>query len=130
MVVDTSALLAILFGEGDEDLYLDAIGGVAACRLSTVSYVELNMVAMSRPVAGREVVARFLLDLQVEVVPVDLDQAELAVVAFERFGKGRHHAGLNFGDCFAYALARSLHAPLLFKGDDFGHTDVTPVLSG
>ncbi len=95
------------------------------CRLP--SYVELAIVSLSRGVRGRFELEATLADAAIEIVPVTLDQARLAAGAYERYGKGRHAAALNFGDCFAYALAKVRGEPLLFKGTDFGRTDVLRV---
>jgi ribonuclease VapC len=128
IAVDTSALLAILFGEPDDALYLDAIGAASEVALSAASLVELALVGASRAKLGRSLVFTFVADLEIVVVALDFAQAQLAADGFARFGKGRDRAGLNYGDCFSYALAKSLNAPLLFKGHDFSHTDVTPVI--
>jgi ribonuclease VapC len=124
IVVDTSALLAVLFGESDDALYLEAIGLATHVALSAASFVELALVGAARAELGRDLVITFVADLKIDVVPLDFAQAQLAAEGFVRFGKGRHRAGLNYGDCFSYALAKSLNAPLLFKGDDFLRTDV------
>lgn len=124
MVVDTSALVAILLQEQDAQVYADAIAGAASSLLSAASYVELAIVALSRGARGRAELEATLLDVGMEIVAVTPDQARLAADAYERYGKGRHRAALNFGDCFAYALAKSRKRPLLFKGTDFTHTDV------
>jgi ribonuclease VapC len=127
MVVDTSALIAILLQEEDARTYADAIAAAATAALSAASYVELAIVSLSRGVRGRAELDATLADGAIEIVPVTLDQARIAAGAYERYGKGRHPAALNFGDCFAYALAQSRGEPLLFKGTDFGLTDVSSV---
>lgn len=128
--VDTSALAAIILGEPDAERHLDAMLHAAAdLSTSAVSRVEVAIVVEARqgPAAAEDL--RVLLDrLTVETVPVDAEQTTLAVAAWRRFGKGRNPAGLNVGDCFSYALARSLEAPLLFKGADFEQTDIRSVL--
>lgn len=124
MVVDTSALVAILLQEEDAQTYSDAIAGAATAALSAASYVELVIVSLSRGARGRAELEMTLAEAAIEIAPVTLDQARLAAGAYERYGKGRHPAGLNFGDCFAYALAKSRGEPLLFKGSDFALTDV------
>jgi ribonuclease VapC len=96
--------------------------------MSAASYVELMIIALSRALAGRAEVEEMLKDAQIELVPVSIDHARFAVAAFDRFGKGRHAAKLNFGDCFAYALAKERGEPLLFKGEDFARTDLVPAL--
>jgi ribonuclease VapC len=124
MIVDTSALLAILFGEEDARPLAEAIGRAAAKRLSAASYVELAMVALSRRGTTLGEVDAQLAAWGIEVVAVTPSEARLAAHAFARYGRGRHPARLNFGDCFAYALAKERGEPLLFKGDDFARTDV------
>lgn len=127
MVVDTSALIAILLQEEDAQTYADAIAAAATAALSAAPYVELAIVSLSRGVRGRAELESTLADAAIDIVPVTLDQARLAAGAYERYGKGRHAAALNFGDCFAYALAKSRGEPLLFKGTDFRLTDVSRV---
>ena len=124
MVVDTSALVAILLAEQDAGTYADAIAGAESPAMSAASYVELTIVALSRGTRGRAELEAMLIDAQIEIVPVTLDQAHVAADAYEWYGRGRHRAALNFGDCFAYALAKSRNEPLLFKGGDFALTDV------
>lgn len=127
MVVDTSALLAILQGEPERRAFIDAMQDADACRLSTATLVETAIVIEARYGAeGARDLDVFLKRAGVELVPVDVEQAEIARRGFSRFGRGRHRASLNFGDCVAYALAISLGESLLFKGDDFRHTDVQP----
>ncbi len=97
--------------------------------MSAVNRVELSLVIEGRKRdAGRIDIERLLREIPIEVAPVTAGQAELAIDAFRRFGKGRHRAALNIGDCFAYALAKSTGEPLLFKGRDFMHTDINPAL--
>jgi ribonuclease VapC len=125
MVADTSALVAILLGEPTADRLTAALGGARPLRCSAVSLVEASMVMQGRlGERGERELDLLIARLRVEIVPVTVEQAELARSAFRRFGKGRHPAGLNFGDCFSYALARALGEPLLFVGNDFSQTDV------
>jgi ribonuclease VapC len=124
MVVDTSVLIAILLQEEDAQIYADAIARAGTAALSAASYVELAIVSLSRGVRGRAELEATLADAGIEIIAVTLDQVRIAVGAYERYGKGRHAASLNFGDCFAYALAKSRGEPLLFKGGDFTLTDV------
>lgn len=125
MVIDTSALFAILFGEPERRVFLEAIDGGDVRLLSAASFVEASIVLEARfGPEGVHAFDRLLQRAGIEVVPVDVAQAREARRAFGRFGKGRDVAGLNHGDCFAYALAVVLAEPLLFKGDDFVHTDV------
>jgi ribonuclease VapC len=126
MVLDTSALLAILQDEPERRAFNEAIEAAESLSLSVASLVEVSIVIEARYGAeGVRHLDRLLDRAAVRVVPVDLEQGQLARQAFSRFGKGRHAAGLNFGDCFAYALAQALAEPLLCKGDDFSRTDVT-----
>ena len=129
MVIDTSALIAILLQEPDAVRVDEAIEAGSPLLLSAASLFEASMVIESRKgeAGGRE------LDLLIyrsgiEVVAVDQDQAETARQAWRRFGKGRHPAALNYGDCFSYALAKSRRLPLLFRGNDFVRTDIEAVL--
>ena len=125
MIVDTSAVLAILFDEPDADRYARAIAEAPRCRMSVAGFLEVAIVLESRagPDAAHEL-DRFLERASIELAPVTADHAQTARRAWRRFGKGNHPAGLNFGDCFAYALAEATGQPLLFKGGDFGRTDV------
>jgi ribonuclease VapC len=122
MILDTSALVAVLRREPDKDRLIDRLLAAADVRISAGTLIETRIVA-ERDGGGQELLELTEL-LGVEVVAVDARQGELASEGFRRFGKGRHAAGLNFGDLFAYALARALDEPLLFKGDDFAQTDV------
>jgi ribonuclease VapC len=127
MVIDTSALAAILGDEPERRAFIEAIEGADARLISAASFVEISIVLEARH--GTEGVRALDLFLErggIGVTPVDEEQAREARRAFSRFGKGRHPAGLNFGDCFAYALAIIAGEPLLFKGDDFAKTDVEP----
>jgi ribonuclease VapC len=129
MVIDTSALLAILQDEPERRAFNEAIEAADARRLSVVSFVEVSIVIDTRfGAAGQRDLDLFLERAGVELVPVDAEQARVARHAYSRFGRGRHAAGLNFGDCFSYALARVLGEPLLFKGDDFSKTDAMAAL--
>ena len=129
MVVDTSALLAIFLAEPERRQFLDAITRGGTRCISAANVLETGIVLEARrgEAAGREF-DLFLHHAKLEVVPVDSDQTEIARVAWRKYGKGRHPAGLNFGDCFAYALAKVLDQPILFKGDDFTHTDISPAI--
>lgn len=124
IAVDASALVAVVLGEPDAEQFLEALQADTT-RLSVVSAAEARIVVESRqgPDAARDM--QLLIDAVIdEVVAVDEIHAAAAVAAWRRFGKGRHPAGLNFGDCFAYALASLDGIPLLFKGDDFTQTDL------
>ena len=125
MVIDTSALVAILLDEPERRAFNEKIEADPRRLVSAVTFVETALVIETRAgeAGGREL-DLFLHRANVETVAVDADQAEIARRAFRRYGRGRHPAGLNFGDCFAYALVKTTGEPLLFKGDDFGRTDV------
>lgn len=126
MVLDTSAVLAILQDEPERRSFNEAIEAADSRSLSVASLVETSIVVEARYGAGGVRQLDRLLDRAgVSIVPVDAEQGKVARQAFSRFGKGRHAAGLNFGDCFSYALAQVLGEPLLYKGDDFSRTDVT-----
>ncbi|MFM7452770.1 MAG: type II toxin-antitoxin system VapC family toxin [Cyanobium sp.] len=125
MVIDSSAVLAILQDEPERSAFNALIAAADTRLLSAASLVELSIVLEARFGAdGQGDLDLFLSTAEIEIVAVDRDQAELARGAFSRYGKGRHRAGLNFGDCFAYALAKRAGAPLLFKGNNFTHTDL------
>ena len=131
LVVDTSAVVALLKSEPGWEALASRLHAAASRLLSVAGWVELSLVVAGRhgDAATLAFLDRFLQTAAIERRPVDEPQARLAREAFLRFGKGRHPAGLNFGDCFAYALARTLDAPLLFVGDDFARTDVRPALA-
>jgi ribonuclease VapC len=125
VIVDTSALVAILGAEPEARMFSEALESADIARISVVSRVELTIVLerFGDPAIARRV-DLFLRDLGIVEEPVSLQQGMLAREAFYDYGKGRHPAGLNFGDCFSYALAKALDEPLLFKGTDFSLTDV------
>lgn len=127
MIVDTSALIAIAFDEPEKTDFAQRIFTAEVARISVVSRLELAIVLERR---GDSEIARhaelFLRNVGVVEEPVTVEQGFLARNAFYDFGKGRHPAGLNFGDCFAYALAKAMNEPLLFKGEDFSKTDIRP----
>ncbi|EQD53467.1 MAG: type II toxin-antitoxin system VapC family toxin [Candidatus Dormibacteria bacterium] len=127
MVLDTSALAAVLFDEPERDEFIRKIAAAPRRLISSATLLESSIVVESRrgEVAGREL-DLFLHRAKVQTVAVDEEQAELARAAWRRYGKGRHPAGMNFGDLFAYALARASGEDLLFKGDDFTKTDIAP----
>lgn len=127
MVIDTSALLAILQDEPERRAFNEAIQDAPARSISVASFVEVSLVMESRHGAeGVRDLDDFLDRAGIAQAAVDVEQGKIARRAFQRFVKGRHAAGLNFGDCFAYALATVRREPLLFKGNDFARTDVTP----
>lgn len=125
MILDSSAIVAILRAEEDASTYAQAVSSASRCRVSAVNYVEAAAVidGSKDPVASRRFDDFFRVS-RVVVETVTPNQAEIARQAYRDFGKGRHKAGLNFGDCFAYALAKEMDEPLLFKGGDFRHTDI------
>lgn len=127
MVIDTSALLAILQDEPERRAFNEAIQAAPSRIISVANFVEISIVIEARHGAeGVRDLDDFLDRAGVAQVAVDVEQGKVARRAFQRFGKGRHPAGLNYGDCFAYALATVRGEPLLFKGNDFSQTDVTP----
>jgi ribonuclease VapC len=130
MIVDTSALLAIFLAEPERKRFLDAITKAETRCISAVNVLETGIVLEARrgEAAGREF-DLFLHQAQFEVVPTDSEQVEIARVAWRKYGRGRHPAGLNFGDCFAYALAKVMDEPILFKGDDFAQTDLASAIT-
>ena len=130
MIVDTSALVAILRGEADAELFIDALAAEADPRVSAAMLVETAAVvdANRDPVLSRRL-DELLEASGVQVEPLTEEHARIARQAYRDFGKGSGHAaGLNLGDCFAYALAAATGEPLLFKGNDFSETDLTPAL--
>jgi ribonuclease VapC len=131
LVVDTSAAVAVILGEpGSEELAARLEESLTRLMPAAIR-VELGIVIEARlwP-AGQDVVDRFLRDAKIDIVPVDADLAARAMSGWRRYGKGRHPAGLNFGDCFTYALAERTGHPVLCTGDDFAATDVTVVRPG
>ncbi|CAN5293398.1 type II toxin-antitoxin system VapC family toxin [soil metagenome] len=130
IVVDSSAMIAILQGEPERASIIDRLDNVGEALCSAVSFVETFMVASQRlPDFNLDQHRGFLTQFGILSRAVDEEQSILAAEAFLRFGKGHHRARLNMGDCFSYALAKSLNAPLLYKGDDFSHTDIVSALS-
>ena len=140
MIVDTSAVIAILTAEDDAATYARAIADASVRRLSAASYLECGIVLDNQrdPVISRSLdellaEAEFVIELlaAADAVIIEFGQGHwrAAVSAWGRFGKGRHPAGLNFGDCLSYALALDTREPLLWKGDDFGHTGIASALT-
>jgi ribonuclease VapC len=128
LIIDTSALIAIFRLEPEADSFLKAIVRAGARAISALSVLEASMVMSGGATAFAvfEPLDEFLLEGGIEIAAFDAGQAKLAREGFQRFGKGRHKAALNLGDCASYALAKSRSAPLLYKGDDFARTDITP----
>ena len=130
MIVDSSAIVAILFNEPDAAVFAAAIAEAENCRISAVNYVEAAVVVESQSAFGGRQFDALMRRAGITVEPVTEEQALIARQAYADFGKGRHPAGLNFGDCFSYALAKAAREPLLFKGNDFSKTDIEAVLRG
>jgi ribonuclease VapC len=130
VIIDTSAIMAILRDEPDAPQLGEALTQAASVSISAATLVEACMVTEGRagpPVRDR--LERLLAAGRVEVVPFTAEHAAVAADGWRRFGKGRHPAALNLGDCFAYALAKARGEPLLFKGDDFSKTDIKAALA-
>lgn len=130
IVVDTSVVVAVLLGEDDAELFAsvlaDHVGDIA---ISAATLVEMRIVARAKQGAAAVAdLSALLATVEASIVPLDVDQADIASAAWARFGRGHHPAALNFGDCFSYALARSYGSPLLFKGNDFAQTDIASAL--
>ena len=125
MVIDTSALVAIFFGEPERQEFLAAITAAESRLVSAATVLETGIVIEARQgeAAGREF-DLFVVRASLHIVPVDAEQVDLARSAWRTYGKGRHPAGLNFGDCFSYALAKASGEPVLAKGTDFARTDI------
>lgn len=129
IAVDTSAIMAVLLGEADAEsmarVLADNAGDVA---ISAATVAEARIVAEVKQGAGAIADLRTLLaTVDADIIAVDSDRADIAAAEWKRFGRGHHPAALNFGDCFSYALAKSLSVPLLFKGNDFTQTDIASV---
>jgi ribonuclease VapC len=130
MVVDTSALLAVLFREADHGPLEARLLAEPQPLMSAGTLLECAIVVEARKgAAGSRQLDDLLRELNFRIVPVDAEQVASARTGFGRYGKGRHEAGLNFGDCFSYSLAITLDMPLLFKGTDFSKTDVRSALA-
>ena len=129
MIVDTSAVLAVLLDEEEAEAFMELLLKSDDCLMSSVSFVEASIIAESNGGDGgvRQLDA-FLRTAEISIEPVSQEQAFAARQAYSDFGKGRHPAGLNLGDCFSYALAKVLGVPLLFKGNDFRKTDIVPAV--
>lgn len=126
MVVDSSAIIAILKGEPERRMFIEAIERASECLISAAIFVEASVVIEnSRGYDGLRDFDLFLATAGIEIAPVDAEQAHIAREAYRRYGRRRHPAGLNFGDCFSYALAKVTDSPLLFKGRDFSSTDIS-----
>jgi ribonuclease VapC len=130
IAVDTSAIIAVLLGEDDAESMIGALASNAGdMGISAATLVETRIVAEAKQGTAAAADLRTLLTaIDADIIAVDADQADIAAAAWMRFGRGRHPAALDFGDCFSYALAKSLGAPLLFKGNDFTQTDIASAL--
>jgi len=129
MIVDSSALLAAILAEADEPRVAAAMIDAPVLRMSAANWVEAAIVVHSQRYPSVQIRFDDLLDaLPLEIEPVTLEDAHRSRTAYGDFGKGRHPARLNYGDCFAYALAKRRGEPLLFKGNDFSQTDIEPAL--
>ena len=127
IVIDTSALFAIAAREEEREDFVSILDNADGVLCTAVTYVEtvMALTGRSRVTAAQQVKA-LLQSFRIEIIAVDDELGEASVTAFSLYGKGRHRAKLNFGDCFSYGLAKSRNLPLLFKGDDFIHTDIVP----
>ncbi len=128
MIIDTSALLAILYREEDAEWLVTAMVTAPVRRMSAANFLEavINVDTHGDPEASRQL-DTFIRQAAIEITAGTLEHAQIARQAYQDFGKGRHRAALNFGDCFAYALSRATGEPLLFKGNDFSNTDLVTV---
>lgn len=128
MVIDTSAVIAILKAETEARTFLNKLAAAPLCRLSAASFVEAGLV-IRHDLTGTyaQALETLIKEFNIQIEPVTERQARIALDAYSRFGKGTgHRASLNYGDCFSYALAKDAGESLLFKGNDFPHTDITP----
>jgi ribonuclease VapC len=129
VIIDSSAILAIFLQEYDGRRYLKAVMDAEPRRISVSNWLETSMVVDRRGNAlAANWLEEFMQNAGIELVPVSVSQAAIARRAWQMFGRGVHRAKLNYGDCFAYALAKETSEPLLFKGNDFAQTDVEPAL--
>jgi ribonuclease VapC len=129
MVIDSSALHTILFGESDAGDFIDALANPGRKFMSSVNKLEASIVVEVRKgSAGAAALVKLLATAEIEVIPLDSGQAEIAMAAWRRYGRGRHPAGLNLGDCAAYALASTLNDSILYKGEDFSKTELLPAI--
>lgn len=125
MIIDTSAIMAILNDEPEREIFNRLIEQSQTRLMSAGTFIEASLVIeASRGYDGLRDFDLLLAVAAIELIPVDSEQAHIARQAFRQYGKGRHKAGLNFGDCFAYALSKTTCLPLLFKGKDFAQTDI------
>jgi ribonuclease VapC len=128
MVIDTSAIIAILINETEREIFSRIVAAEPTAAISIMTFYEASIVTASKigtPRAAHRV-DEFVSQMQIDIVPSTIEDAVAAREAYFRYGRGYHPAGLNLADCFAYALARTRNEPLLFKGDDFSKTDIVP----
>jgi ribonuclease VapC len=129
MIIDTSAIMAILLDEAEKSDFIDGILDAPTRQISAGSWIELAAVLTRRTDDRTKALDQLVAEFDIVVKPVDVAQAQIGHQAYQRYGRGTaHKADLNFGDCFAYALAKATGEPLLFKGDDFAKTDITPAI--
>jgi len=127
MILDTSALLGLLLAEPEAVRFAKTMEAAVVIRLSVASYVEAAIhIERNGDEVQRALLDTFVEEFSIQIEPITVEQGFLARQAFVFFGKGRHKAALNYGDCFTYALAKAYREPLLFKGQDFGYTDLEP----
>jgi ribonuclease VapC len=130
VIIDSSALIAIVFEEKEADLFIDTLAAAESVTMSAATYLEasIRVDAAKDPIASR-VYDKLIATFGISIEDVSVEQAMIAREAYRDFGRGSGHpAKLNFGDCFTYALAKVTGSPLLFQGDDFSHTDITPAI--
>lgn len=129
IVVDSSAIIAILMLEPEARIFADVISDTADVRISAVTAFEAAMVVEARaPGWGKQTFDKLIVDSQIQIVPFTVEHMHIARTAWLRYGRGRHRAALNFGDCCCYALAKEMEASLLYKGLDFAQTDIASAL--
>lgn len=125
MIVDTSAIMAILLDEPEKPDFVEKLARAFACQVSAGTWIELSAVQVRGNRDYQRALAGLVAEFRIAIAPVTVEQAKIGHAAYREYGQGSgHRARLNFGDCFAYALARATGEPLLFKGDDFAQTDV------
>ncbi len=129
IVVDTSAIIGIALDEQDAGPLLSAISAADEALISAPTALELEIVLRGKTGPNGPSAKRVLEDLVIDIMPFSAEHLVEAIAAFNRYGRGRHPAALNFGDCFSYGLAKTMGAPLLFKGDDFAQTDIRSALT-
>ena len=125
MIVDSSALVAIALNEPESPSFVEALAKAEASFISSGTWIELSAVAVRKKILTHRWLERARSGYRIEITPVSVEQARIGHEAYRQYGLGSgHRARLNFGDCFAYALAKATGEPLLYKGDDFVHTDI------